>query len=699
MFFYRINAEVDFKRDPKDEDERRNYHSYRGFNSDEDLDDLDFSITEECISIYAENKKKCFLSKCNSRYIKRDAFFKKARVEMAAITFSPKYLEEFLEKLQERIEYKLLNISMSETTYAFFRNKTIRGRFENNDAEILRDFDIPDTDFCTRMIENDEYLITKEDATLEKYEEKAREYLCDSTLLPELKRIFAKTSVANVKGVPAQYLISIKNDDVRENVKELLKCALHDAGRFENSRMIELTYKTPGLFGPSDEDINRATYDFYKLCKGGLAVLNYLRGETGKESSVKAAGADVLEGIGECIKYHRNEVQTFFCIPGESAAVEKLLMEKLGNVPVIKITEDRVKTDKAEEYLKLLAAKEGVAADDRLFAEVRKEEISYGVSELRLIFGRWYNDYIKTVVYPQYSDIATAEKELAQKEPEGCAYDKLMKMTGLKNAKKVINQALDFYKAQKIFKERGMKDDRLAMHMVFTGNPGTAKTTVARLFAKILKDNGILSKGELFELGRADLVGKYVGWTAPIVKKRFEEAKGSVLFIDEAYSLVDGHDGLYGDEAINTIVAEMENNREDMVVIFAGYPDEMNGFLEKNPGLRSRIAFHVPFADYDVSELYSIAELISEDKGMRLDPGVKDKLVPILEKAAKNPAFGNGRFVRNMIEKAKMKQASRLVQGDVSAVTIAQIQTLTAEDFEEPEGAGKEEKRIGFAVG
>ena len=130
------------------------------------------------------------------------------------------------------------------------------------------------------------------------------------------------------------------------------------------------------------------------------------------------------------------------------------------------------------------------------------------------------------------------------------------------------------------------------MHMVFTGNPGTAKTTVARLFARILKENGVLSKGDLIECGRSDLVGKYVGWTAVQVKNMFKKAKGSVLFIDEAYSLCDDRSGSYGDEAINTIVQEMENNRDDMVVIFAGYPKEMNDFLDRNPGLRSRIAFH-----------------------------------------------------------------------------------------------------------
>ena len=119
------------------------------------------------------------------------------------------------------------------------------------------------------------------------------------------------------------------------------------------------------------------------------------------------------------------------------------------------------------------------------------------------------------------------------------------------------------------------------MHMVFTGNPGTAKTTVARLLAQIMQDNGLLSRGHLVEVGRSDLVGKYVGWTAKCVKEKFKEAKGGVLFIDEAYSLLDNRAGSYGDEAINTIVQEMENHREELVVIFAGYPEKWKNLFRK----------------------------------------------------------------------------------------------------------------------
>ena len=156
------------------------------------------------------------------------------------------------------------------------------------------------------------------------------------------------------------------------------------------------------------------------------------------------------------------------------------------------------------------------------------------------------------------------------------------------------------------------------MHMVFTGSPGTAKTTVARLFAEILKDEKVLPVGQFVETGRADLVGAFVGHTAIQVTSKFHEAKGGVLFIDEAYSLCDDNRKSFGDEAIDTIVKEMENNREDTIVIFAGYTEPMQEFLDRNPGMRSRIAFHVDFDDYTVEELCDIAKLKLSQKNMTI---------------------------------------------------------------------------------
>lgn len=228
-------------------------------------------------------------------------------------------------------------------------------------------------------------------------------------------------------------------------------------------------------------------------------------------------------------------------------------------------------------------------------------------------------------------------------------------------------------------------------------NPGTAKTTVARLLAQILRDNKIISRGGLVEVGRADLVGEYVGQTAPQVKDVFRRAKGSVLFIDEAYSLLDDKKGLYGDEAINTIVQEMENARDDVIVIFAGYKNEIEEFVERNPGLSSRIAFHVDFDDYSASELLDITKLLARDRDIILDPSCDQKLLDIYKKARQNPSFGNGRYARNVLEKAKLNQASRIAKQDIEYLSDEQLKTIVADDIGVDDQRQKQTiSRLGF---
>ena len=193
-------------------------------------------------------------------------------------------------------------------------------------------------------------------------------------------------------------------------------------------------------------------------------------------------------------------------------------------------------------------------------------------------------------------------------------------------------------------------------------------------------------------------MGRYVGWTAQTVQEKFRQARGGVLFIDEAYSLVDDRSGSFGDEAINTIVQEMENHREDVAVIFAGYPGKMKEFLNKNPGLRSRIAFHVPFADYSTGELCKIAVLMGKKKGMSFEAEALAKLETIFEQARSQTDFGNGRYVRNILEQAKMNQASRLLQCDIENISVDEIATIKAEDIVVPEIRQEEKHKIGFAL-
>ena len=385
-----------------------------------------------------------------------------------------------------------------------------------------------------------------------------------------------------------------------------------------------------------------------------------------------------------------------FCLPRECVKAKDLFYENLGTLSIVEIKEDFVNSDRAIDYLTSMANTHHVRADKKLFAMLEDEK-TYLAPELKGYFDEWYNCKLRSTVYPQYKDVAIASRAVIKSKPKGSAYDELNEMIGLAEAKKVINKAVSYYKMQKLYRERGFKTDHPAMHMIFSGNPGTAKTTVARLFARIMKENGLLSKGQLVEVGRGDLIAKYVGWTAQNVQSKFKAAKGGVLFIDEAYSLVDDRSGSFGDEAINTIVQEMENHLEDVVVIFAGYPDKMEAFLQKNPGLRSRIAFHVPFADYSTDELCDIAKLIGRGKGMSITEDAMNKLKVLFDDARTRNDFGNGRYVRNVFEQAKMNQATRLVELDFDEITDVELSTITAEDIVAPPSPKRVEKqKIGF---
>ena len=290
------------------------------------------------------------------------------------------------------------------------------------------------------------------------------------------------------------------------------------------------------------------------------------------------------------------------------------------------------------------------------------------------------------------------EGQREEREP-GTAEKELGEMIGLSSVKDVIRKATANYKLRKLCVEKGIPKDRVSMHMVFTGNPGTAKTTVARLFAEIMKDEKILPTGCFVEVGRADLVGCVVGSTAKLVKEKFKEAQGGVLFIDEAYALLDGYSNGYGDEAINTLVQEMENHREDVIVVFAGYPEPMKAFLNRNPGMLSRIAFQVEFDDYSVGELREITRLMLEKKQMTITDDAMEKLQSIYEQVHEKEDYGNGRFVRRMLEEAEMNLAERVLKLPKSQITAELITTIEESDIPElPDEHSNNCRRFGFVT-
>ena len=527
------------------------------------------------------------------------------------------------------------------------------------------------SDFCFREDLMDE-------ACRDEIYAKAGRLFTKDCLLPELDRIYAGGSFGKIVGHPVHYLIQTDYAGIRREMIQALLPSLYANGRLQNRRYSSVRFRGEALHGEF------SAYDqFYKSNAGGTVIVQYSAdyGDIGDEDTADGI-RDTIEKLCSYIKKYRHQVLTILCLPRECTKLKELFYEDLGTVSFVELKEEFLEGEQAGDYLKLLARDNHVRTDKKLFAKLEGNR-GYLAPELRTIFDGWYNNKLKTTVYPQYKEITTVKTEVEKAKPKGDAYKELMEMIGLTEAKNVILQALNYHKAQKLFADKGMKVDRPAMHMVFTGNPGTAKTTVARLFARIMRENGLLSRGHLVEVGRGDLVGKYVGWTAQTVQKRFEQAEGGVLFIDEAYSLVDGRSGSYGDEAINTIVQEMENYRDEVIVIFAGYPEKMKEFLEQNEGLASRIAFHLNFPDYSPVELTQILDLMLEKSEYRMDERTRGKCFSICADACREENYGNGRFVRNLLDHAIMRQADRLIREHQNG-TLEKEEAclLTADDFE-----------------
>ena len=255
----------------------------------------------------------------------------------------------------------------------------------------------------------------------------------------------------------------------------------------------------------------------------------------------------------------------------------------------------------------------------------------------------------------------------------------LADLVGLAPIKQQVKRLVAEARADQLRQGAGMPEQDRSRHMVFTGNPGTAKTTVARLLARIYAQLGTLSNGHLVEASRVDLVGQYIGQTAPKVRKVFDKASGGVLFIDEAYSLIpqDSHRD-FGVEAVSTLLKLMEDRRDEVVVIVAGYPREMDRFMSSNPGLASRFPKTLTFHDYNDDELFAIFSLIAGQQGFELANGVEEVVRSLIPNP--HPAgFGNGRFMRNVFEEAVSIQAERLI--DTSALTRDAIRTLIPQDL------------------
>jgi probable Rubsico expression protein CbbX len=261
--------------------------------------------------------------------------------------------------------------------------------------------------------------------------------------------------------------------------------------------------------------------------------------------------------------------------------------------------------------------------------------------------------------------------------------DKLdSELVGLVPVKTRIREVAALLLVDRLRRQLELTSQTPTLHMCFTGNPGTGKTTVAMRMGQILKRLGYVREGHLVTVTRDDLVGQYIGHTAPKTKEVVKKAMGGVLFIDEAYYLYKPENERdYGAESIEILLQVMENNRDDLVVVLAGYKDKMDRFFQSNPGMRSRIAHHVDFPDYRPEELLAIAELLLADQNYRFSPTAREAFTRYLKLRMTLEHFANARSVRNALDRARLRQANRLFGRRTGPITREDLMTLDAEDI------------------
>lgn len=255
-------------------------------------------------------------------------------------------------------------------------------------------------------------------------------------------------------------------------------------------------------------------------------------------------------------------------------------------------------------------------------------------------------------------------------------------MIGLEPVKSRIRETAALLLVDQARRSMGLATETPTLHMSFTGNPGTGKTTVALKMADLLHRLGYVRKGHLVTVTRDDLVGQYIGHTAPKTKEVLKKAMGGVLFIDEAYYLYrPENERDYGQEAIEILLQVMENNRDDLVVILAGYAERMDRFFESNPGFRSRIAHHIEFPDYSDDELLQISEIMLDSQNYHFDPAARVAMAEYIAARRHQPHFANARSIRNALDRARLRQANRLFNEATGPVGAAQLSCISDTDI------------------
>ena len=531
-------------------------------------------------------------------------------------------------------------------------------------------------------------------------QELSRISLPGNELAGELDRIYAVNAEPGVFGHPVHYCIESPDVKSAMNVVSFIIKMLYSRGRLLSRRFGVIHMNSYEKKRDSDKEF----HEFLALHDCASAVAVFENEKIAEDSG--CLSSDGREHLTELLEFMEESSLTtlYFIIsvtPEKSAGKKESLVSLIEEkIPLVRLRTGFGTREQAETYMKELVTGAGYDKwmDDAVNQIRRDSRTEFSMGIVNDIFKSWSRRVLCNTVYSYGNEIRPPKAK--RKTKIRPARQRLGDMIGLDRVKEIVDRIIAVTSVSKRRKDLGLDDSIKSRHMIFTGNPGTAKTTVARLLSEILREEGILEHGSFVECGRSDLVARYVGWTAKTVKEMFNKAEGGILFIDEAYSLANDVDHGFGAEAIDTIVQEMENRRERMIVILAGYAEPMKKLLDANAGLSSRIAFHVDFPDYNPDDLTGIMKLMLKEKQVAISPEAAEKCRDIFKKAVTREDFGNGRFVRNLIEGAELAQAQRLKKlYGKKAIPKKALAELAPEDFSLPESLNDRVKggtRIGF---
>lgn len=550
-------------------------------------------------------------------------------------------------------------------------------KYEDLKREVSISRDIPEIKICNKEIVSKEQQnvqhseVLDEQATLKMILEKIDElYITDESkeTLNKIVKYMDKYYKKETKQyIPFNLIIYCDNKETLYSIADILKVSSESFGYIKKGESIEVS-----LYALEKVDQIEDIYD----AKNSIIIIKDIEGLIAKEQLFKDRFISNLEN-----KIEENSTKTITILTDESKDVIKELLSKNDNLKenIFSYEIEGVKPDVQDIYQDVLEKVKVDGENNENFEIKLLEYISITYPNSNLNFNQYKERLIGEILLNKQEKfteelIPKYEKEKTIDE----VFASLDELVGLQKVKQMLRDLVSLIELKKKTKD-DLKIKDTNLHMVFLGNPGTGKTTVARIVAQILYNLKYIKQNKLIEVSSKDLVAEYVGQTAPKTMAVIEKALGGVLFIDEAYSLASGNGegNSYNEEAIATLIQAMENYRDNLVVIFAGYTKEMQSFLNANSGIVSRIGYTVEFEDYTVDELIQIFESMMKKSGFILEKSAIEKAKDIINEYKDTKNFGNARFVRNLYEKTVIKHASNTKGKKKKSI----LKTITKDDI------------------